>query len=261
MIIGYVQTNPTFGEKERNFNQVESLLKGNKADIIVLPELFATGYTFISKDEAISLSEELNGATADFLIQQAQTTGAIIVAGFIEKDGSNIFNSALIVSEDSVIGTYRKIHLYYKEKKWFSPGNRTIKIFDLGRLKLGVMICFDWIFPETARSLAILGADIITHPANLVLPYCQKAMVTRCLENRVFAVTANRIGRETRGVDDFEFTGASQITSFNGNILSSAPKDTIYADFIEIEIKNARNKSLNDFNNVFEDRKPSYYHI
>ena len=95
------------------------------------------------------------------------------------------------------------------------------------------MICFDWFFPETARSLALLGADIIAHPANLVLPYCQKAMITRCLENRVFAVTANRIGQEKRGEDDFQFTGASQIISYDGKVLSSAPNDKIFVDFEE----------------------------
>ena len=88
-----------------------------------------------------------------------------------------------------------------------------------------MIICFDWIFPEVCRNLALKGAQIMVHPSNLVLPYGQQAMVTRCLENRVYAITANRIGTETRGSDHFVFTGRSQITSVDGTILSSAPED------------------------------------
>ena len=116
------------------------------------------------------------------------------------------------------------------------------------------------IFPETARTLALLGADIIAHPANLVLPYCQKAMVTRCLENRVYAITANRIGEEKRGDDHFKFTGKSQITSYNGVVLSSAPNNEIHVDFVDIDITKARDKNLNEYNNLFEDRHIEFYY-
>lgn len=260
MKIGYVQTSPIFGEKEQNFDQVEGLLVNVKADLIVLPELFATGYTFVSKEEAEALAENLNGITAQFLQKMAKITGAVIVGGFIEKENNEIFNSAMLVSETSVIGIYRKIHLYYKEKLWFSPGNHPLKVYKINSFTVGMMICFDWIFPETARTLAILGADIITHPSNLVLPYCQKAMTTRCLENRVFAITSNRIGQEKRGLDNFSFTGASQITSFNGDVLSSAPIDKIHADFVEIEVKKARDKKINEFNDIIADRRIKYYY-
>jgi predicted amidohydrolase len=259
MKIGYVQTAPIFGEKEQNFRQVEDLLRTVKADLIVLPELFATGYTFISKEEAESLAEDLNGITAQFLKKMAKITGSVIVSGFIERDKNKLYNSAMLVSGTSVIGTYRKVHLYYKEKKWFSPGNHALKVYEVNDFKIGIMICFDWIFPETARTLALLGADIIAHPTNLVLPYCQKAMVTRCLENRVFAVTSNRIGQEKRGNDNFNFTGASQITSYDGTILSSAPIDQVYVDLVDIDIKKASNKHLNDYNDLFADRRTEFY--
>ena len=123
------------------------------------------------------------------------------------------------------------------------------------------MICFDWIFPESIRSLALLGADVIAHPANLVLPYCQSAMITRCLVNRVFAITANRIGTEKRGEDNFTFTGGSQITSARGEALSSAPKKEIYSDFVDIDIEQSRNKVLNDYNDIFKDRRPDLYKL
>jgi predicted amidohydrolase len=259
MKVGYVQTSPKFGEKSTNFKQVESQLSGIKADLIVLPELFATGYTFVSKEEAKKMAEDLEGQTAEFLILLAKKTNSILVGGFIERDGEEIYNSAMIVTKMGVIGTYRKIHLYYKEKLWFSPGNMPLKINKINGINIGIMICFDWIFPETARSLALLGAEIIAHPANLVLPYCQKAMVTRCLENRVFAITSNRIGQELRGSDDFRFTGGSQITAYNGEVLSSAPTDKLYVDFAEIDIEKARNKKLNDINDIFTDRRRNYY--
>jgi len=259
MKIGFVQTSPTFGEKEQNFKQVERLLVNVKADLIVLPELFATGYTFISKEEAKILAESIDGITSQFLQKMAKITGATIVGGFIERDSNEIFNSAMLVSETGVIGIYRKIHLYYREKLWFSPGNQPLKVYKINDFKVGMMICFDWIFPETARTLALLGADIIAHPSNLVLPYCQKAMITRCLENRVFAITSNRIGNEQRGDDDFKFTGRSQITSYNGKILSSAPKAKEFVDIVNVDINRARDKNLNEFNNLIEDRRTKFY--
>ncbi len=259
MKIGYIQSSPLFGDKEQNFEEIKNLTSNIKADLIVLPELFVTGYTFISKKEAESLAEDLEGETAQFLTDISQSTGAIVVGGYIEKDRQKIYNSAMIVSKNGVIGSYRKIHLYFKEKMWFSPGDKPLKVYDINGIKIGIMICFDWIFPETARTLAILGADIIAHPANLVLPYCQSAMVTRCLENRVYAITSNRIGEEIRGDDHFKFTGKSQITSYNGEILSSAPNDKSFIDVIEIDIQKARYKKLNEFNDLRNDRRPEFY--
>jgi predicted amidohydrolase len=260
MKVGYIQSSPLFGDKKHNFKEIERLINNLKADLIVLPELFATGYTFISKEESESLAEDYDGETAQFLIKVAQSTESTVIGGFIEKEGEKIYNSAMIVSNKEIIGSYRKIHLYYKEKLWFSPGDRPLKVHEVDGVKIGIMICFDWIFPETTRSLALLGADIIAHPANLVLPYCQNAMVTRCLENRVFAITSNRIGEEKRGKDYFKFTGKSQITSYNGEILSSAPIDKKYVEIVEIDIEKARNKRLNEYNDLFEDRHVGYYY-
>ena len=259
MKVGYIQTSPLFGEKKHNFKKIEKLISNLEADLIVLPELFATGYTFVSKEEAISLAEDYEGKTAQFLIKLAKSTGSIVIGGFIEKEEEKIYNTAMLISSEGVIGAYRKIHLYYKEKMWFSPGNKPLKVYDVNGAKIGIMICFDWIFPETVRTLALLGADIIAHPANLVLPYCQKAMRIRCLENRVFAVTSNRIGEEKRGGDHFKFTGRSQITSYNGEVLSSAPKVEEYVDIVNIDINKARDKNLNEFNNLFDDRRIEFY--
>jgi len=259
MRVGYVQTAPEFGNKEGNFREVSRLLRGVEADLVVLPELFATGYTFLSKREAESLAETTHGETVVFLAEMAERTGAAVAGGFIERDARRLYNAAALVTATGLVDCYRKIHLFNKEKIWFDGGNRPPRVVEVGGVRVGMMICFDWIFPEAARSLALLGADIIAHPANLVLPYCQDAMVTRCLENRLFAVTANRIGRETRGEDSFEFTGRSQITGPKGEVLSRAPKVRRMAGFVDIEVHRARTKRVNPYNDLFVDRTPRHY--
>ncbi len=261
MKVGYVQTSPLFGEKEKNFSQVRKLIGNAKADLIVLPELFATGYAFTSAEEVKNLAETRQAETANFLKGISAETGAVIVAGFIEKGDGKSYNSSIMVYENKVIDTYRKIHLFNKEKLWFAPGNKKLQVQNINGMKIGVMVCFDWIFPEVSRTLALNGAQIIAHPSNLVMPYCQQAMVTRCLENRIFAVTANRIGNEKRGTDDFTFIGGSQVTSFDGKILSSAPKDKTSVGIVEIDITKANNKMINNYNDVLKDRRTSFYSI
>jgi predicted amidohydrolase len=259
--IGYVQSSPQFGEKERNFEEIAGLLNGIKANLIVLPELFATGYAFISMKEIELLAEEKDnsGPTFNFLKDISRKTGAIIVAGFIEKDNSDYYNASMMVYQDKLTGIYRKIQLFNKEKIWFTPGNKPLENYNVNGINIGMMICFDWIFPEVCRTLALKGAQIIAHPSNLVMPYCQRAMVTRCIENRVFAVTANRIGAEKRGSDHFVFTGGSQITSFDGEVLSLAPANKSCVDFIEINPDRSDNKKINEFNDLIKDRRPEFY--
>jgi predicted amidohydrolase len=259
MKAGYIQTSPVFGDKQGNFQQVSSLIHNISVDLLVLPELFATGYAFVSKDEVEALAEEGGRETAGFLKQLSHQTGAVIVAGFIEKDKRNFYNSAMMVRDDHVIGIYRKIHLFNEEKRWFTPGDKPFEVYSINNARIGMMICFDWIFPESCRTLALLGAQVIAHPANLVLPWCQAAMQTRCLENRVFAITANRIGRERRGSNDFNFTGGSQVTAVNGAVLSSAPTDKAFVDVVELDASQADNKMINDYNDLLIDRRTEFY--
>jgi len=259
MKVGYVQNSTFFGKKEKNFDQVGKLIGDVQADVLVLPELFATGYAFASKKEIKKLAETNNGETAAFLKEISAKTGAVIVAGFIEKDNGTYYNSSILVHKNKVIDTYRKIHLFNKEKLWFSPGNKRLSVHNVNGIKIGMMICFDWIFPEVSRTLALNGTQIIAHPANLVLSHCQKAMLTRCIENRVFSVTANRIGNEKRGEDDFVFTGRSQITSFDGKILSSAPENKTFIDVVEIDASEANNKMITEYNDVLGDRRKEFY--
>lgn len=259
MKTGFIQHSPVFGDKQSNFALVEALAKGITADLLVLPELFATGYCFVSADEVREFSEGPGEETSDFVIRLAAVTGGAVVAGFIERDYGNYYNSAMLADKRGVIATYRKIHLFNKEKLWFSPGNRQAAVHKIAGVGIGMMICFDWIFPETCRSLALQGAQVIAHPSNLVLPWAQTAMVTRCIENRVFAVTANRIGREQRGTDDFSFTGQSQVTGCFGEILSSAGNDEACSRIIDIDPLKALDKSVNLYNDIFNDRRNELY--
>ena len=122
--IGFVQTSPRFGNKAGNFREITGLLRGVKADLIVLPELFATGYTFTSRDEVESLAEETDrpGETIDFLKDISLLTGAVLVGGFPEKENGDYFNSSMMVYQDKTIGSYRKIHLFNERKEMVQAG-------------------------------------------------------------------------------------------------------------------------------------------
>ena len=255
-----MQTAPRFGDKEANFRRIAELLDPGAVDLVVLPELFATGYLFEDRDEAIDQAEEARASgTVEFLLEMARTRDCWMVGGFAERAGEKLFNSACVASPNGIEQLYRKVHLFDLEKTIFDPGEDGFEVVDGPSCRIGVMICFDWIFPESARSLALLGADVICHPANLVLPYCQEAMVTRCLENRVFAITANRIGREARAGRDLSFTGMSQVVDPNGKILVRADSSSEGCQVVEIDTNLARDKKVTDSNDVLGDRRPELY--
>jgi predicted amidohydrolase len=261
MKVGFVQNHPRFGEVNHNIDQVENLLGDNCADLIVLPELFASGYQFASQNEVRELAEPIpDGPTTKALLRMAKRTHGVLIAGLPELDGDDIYNSAVVVNSSGIIGTYRKAHLFDTEMDFFQPGNSPLPVYDIGLAKVGVMICFDWRFPETARTLALQGADIIAHPANLVLPHCPQAMITRCLENRVFTITADRIGKENRVPgESLEFIGQSQIVDPNGEIHYRASEDMEEIRIVEIDIQIARDKNINSRNNLFQGRRDDLY--
>jgi len=261
MKAGFYQFNPAFGKKEENLKKVLSAITDTDADLLVLPEFFATGYQFVSQEEVSELSESIpNGDTTERLSELSRQKGIYLVAGLPERDGDRFFNSAVLSGPDGFIGVYRKTHLFFEEKLYFSPGDTGFKVWDTKVGRIGIMICFDWFFPEAMRALALMGADIITHPSNLVLPYCPAAMPIRCLENRVFAVTANRVGEENRKAgQSLRFIGQSQITSPEGKIVIRAPENDEAILIAEINPEISRNKNLNPLNNIFDDRRPDMY--
>lgn len=256
MKVGFLQTSPVFGKKEENIDTALAKINPLDADLVVLPELFSTGYQFTSKEETLALAEIVpDGQTTRVLINLSKEKDLYIVAGLSERENGRCYNSAVLVGPHGFIGCYRKLHLFYNEKKWFEPGNVELNVYDIGLAKIGIMICFDWFFPEVARYLAMKGADIICHPANLVLPYCPQAMITRCLENRVFAITANRIGTEKRSEERLTFIGTSQIVGTKGEVLYRASTERDETIVVEINPMNARDKQVTPVNHLFNDRR------
>jgi len=262
MKIGIVQTSPVFGEVKRNLTEACDAMASCTADLWVLPELFATGYQFVSRSEVETLAEPIpNGPTTQRLTDFARTRRCTVAAGLPEKDDAGkLYNSAVLVGPTGLILRYRKIHLFAEEKRWFLPGDEPLSVADVGGARVGLMICFDHFFPEAARTLALRGAEIIAHPANLVMPvYAQLTMRARALENGVYTVTANRIGFEHRAADRLTYTGCSQIASPDGTLLYSGPADATDTAIVEIDPAQARDKSLTPWNDRLADRRPILY--
>ena len=269
MKIGYLQFKPELLNASANIEKVSDLISGENFDLLVIPELANSGYLFSSVEELEKVSENPDdGKFCNMLKKISRKKKSYIVAGFCEKvtDNGNTFyyNSSILVFPDGKFRIYRKTHLFYDEKKFFLPGNSGFWVYDIysekyGAVKIGMMICFDWIYPEAARTLALRGAQIICHPSNLVMPYCQDAMYTRALENHVFTVTANRIGSDVNGNDSVSFTGQSVIINPKGEYLSRASSDKEELNIVAIDPLFAKNKFINEKNNLFEERRELFY--
>ncbi len=253
--IGVLQNHPRFLKVRENIADALGLMEKSRADLWVLPEFFATGYNFKSKKEVASVAEPVSaGMTSVLLSSWAKKNNCAVVAGLPEKSGAKLYNSAVFVTGDSV-SLYRKTHLFGAEKKFFSPGNTGFWTRSFKGVQLGVMICFDWFFPESTRTLALNGAQIILHPSNLVLPWAPEGMKIRSLENRVFTATANRIGTE-RGL---RYIGSSQITSPKGELLSRLDGTRAGISVISIDPSKALDKKINKANDLFKDRREKFY--
>jgi predicted amidohydrolase len=261
MLVGFYQFAPVFGDVSHNLDKVVDILDRAEADLIVLPELFASGYQFVSLQEMTTLSESVpDGPTTQRLIDLAKRRRMVIVAGLPERVGAACYNSAVVVGPSGFIGCYRKTHLFFEETLFFTPGDTGFQVWDVGMATIGVMICFDWYYPEAARTLALKGAEVICHPSNLVLPNCPDSMPVRCLENRVFAVTCNRTGSEARGgKDQLTYIGNSEVVAPRGTILHRAPRDQEELYIVEINPADARNKALTPYNDLLRDRRESLY--
>nr|WP_263786307.1 nitrilase-related carbon-nitrogen hydrolase [Salinibacter grassmerensis] len=265
MRAAYLQFAPAYLEVDQNLAAVESLLRSVEADLIVLPELFTSGYFFQSKDDLEKVAEPIpNGQSVAALRSWADALGATLVAGLAERDGDNFYNSAVIVRPDGRVDTYRKVHLFYEETTLFEPGDLGFRVFEVDSsagtsYRLGVMVCFDWYFPEAARTLALRGADVIAHPSNLVLPHCPDSMPVRARENHVFTITANRHGREEKEGESLRFIGMSEVCGPSGTILTRAEESANVVGIVEVDPHEARDRGINAHNDVLGDRRPDTY--
>lgn len=260
MRTGFLQYDVAFGDKKANQRKIISLIGGDRFDLLVLPELALTGYFMQSRAKSSELAEEFaHGETFEFFHNLARQQEGAIVFGFSERAGDKIYNSAALVCPDGTAYLYRKTHLFDLEKLWFDPGDTGFRVFEFRGARIGIMICFDWLFPESARSLMLQGADIICHPSNLVLPYCQDAMKIRCLENRVFAITCNRSGMEQQGRIKLVFTGKSQIVGPRGEVLISSDEVGEKLVLFELDHTASRDKTITSHNDLLADRRPDTY--
>ncbi len=260
--LSVVQFSPKFRKIAENLDRIGKLLNGLQTDIVVLPELCTTGYFFLSKNEVAQVAEPVNGATGEFFKDLALRQNAIIFAGFAERDGNKIFNSCLAaIPGEPQLRVYRKTHLFYKEKYCFDPGDTGFFVIDnIERaIRIGPMICYDWRFPESARVLALLGADLIVCPSNLITDAWQMVMPARAIENKVYLAVANRAGNEQRNDEILRFKGNSVIYDYNGRKLESAGLTNEIILNASIYPEKTRDKSFNPINDVLRDRQPHHY--
>ncbi|MGT2426867.1 nitrilase-related carbon-nitrogen hydrolase [Amnibacterium kyonggiense] len=250
------------GNAERILRAVEEALAAG-VDVIVLPELATSGYVFTSLDEARALattpSDPLFATCAALL---ATRPGAVLVLGFPERVGDVLHNAAALITEDGVQGVYRKVHLWDREKLWFTPGSAPPLVVDTAHGRIGVLICFDLEFPEWTRIASLAGADLLAVPVNW--PDVrrtaderldeQRIAVATSLMNRVAIAVADRTGVE-RGVGWCEGTC---IVDARGRLRATAG-DGLGSASADLDLLQSRDKRQTDLVDTFSDRRPDLY--
>ena len=256
--IGVGQTDLKLGDIDYNIDQTSKILEDateSNVDVLVLPELANSGYCFDTQEEAKSASEVIPRGPYSRLLRDWSKRGAFVVAGILEREGDILFNSAAAFANGKYKGVYRKTHLYGDENIWFQSGDKEPPVFKFKESQIGIIICFEWMFPEMARILALQRAQIILHPTNSGSAFWRTAMKVRSVENRVFTASSNRIGRERW----FPFSGGSQITNPRGKGLLKMKRDESGVGWIDIEPNDADNKMISDVNHLLDGRNVSVY--
>jgi predicted amidohydrolase len=245
--IAAVQMDCRLGGNAANLESIRAKLRkaaGDGARLVVFPECILSGYGFTSRGAVVSVAEELPGPSVNAIAEDCAELGVYCVFGLFEKAGGKVFNACALVGPKGFIAGYRKTHLpCLGADRFTDPGDRPFAVHDLGGLKLGMTICFDGSFPETARVLTLLGADLIVLPTNWAEQAMRMAtLVPRCraFENHVYYLAVNRIGNES----GFQYIGHSSICDFRGDHLGFAdhPNDAILS--AEIDPAAARSKRV-----------------
>src|SRR3954468_8999733 len=235
MRVAAVQMDVAIGQTDQNLGKILTRMKEaaqQKAELIIFPECSLQGYCFPNREEAFALGEELSGPACARLAEAAKELGCTAVIGFLERDGDNLFNSALVVGARGVLGVHRKIHLLHLGVDRFTTlGNIPFPLFQAGDCKFGVNICYDCSFPESGRTVKLKGAQLLAIPTNWpsTSDSWEHTPKVRATENHIFVVAADRVGEE-RG---FTFAGHSQIIDCEGHTLVEAgatEEIILYAD-------------------------------
>jgi 5-aminopentanamidase len=244
MQVAVAQIDPQLGEKERNlatcFARMEEAAAAG-AQLLVLPECAIPGYMFTSGEEALPYAEEIPGPSSEALERECARLNLYVVCGLLERDGDTLRNAAVFVGPDGLIGSYRKSHLPFLGVDRFVVPGDTLPVFETPLGRIGIEICYDLRFPEVTRTLALKGADMVAHPTNF--PMAAKVQtelitVARAAENRIYLLTANRVGKERWG----EFCGWSQIVDPYGKRLAEADEREETLLVGEVDLEKARDK-------------------
>ncbi len=267
MRIAGVQMDFRLGDPAGNLNRMIDKMREARregASLTIFPECALTGYCFNSIEEARPYTEPIPGPSVERMTEVCREIGGHVVYGLLESDGPRVFNALALVGPQGMVGSYRKTHLPFLGVDMYTDyGDRPFTLYEVEGVKVGMNICYDGGFPEPARCLALLGADLIVLPTNWppgAEPAAEYAINTRAMENTVYYAAVNRVGDE-RGVP---FIGRSRICDPLGKTLATADgtQETIlYAD---IDVARARNKHLirkagiNEINRI-ADRRPHLY--
>lgn len=225
MRIALLQMQAALGDIDGNLKTIEQAAAASVAaevSLLVSPELSVTGYGLGEMIKTIA--QPRDGEIVSHLQGLADRSGLAICAGFPERDGADIYNTAVVVQPGRSAEFYRKCHLYgLMEKAVFRPSDAAPHVFDLGGLKAGLLICYDVEFPEMARHLALAGADLLIVPTALPASpnnrrVSEMMVPSRAMENQVFVAYADLCGRDAL----FDYEGCSVIAAPDGDILARA---------------------------------------
>jgi 5-aminopentanamidase len=267
MLCGVAQTAPRLGECARNLETCIAQLERAAAAgcrLVVLPECAISGYMFASDEDAARTAEPIRGPTTEALERVCARLDLHCVAGLLERDGDRLRNTAVLVGPEGLLGRYRKTHLpCLGVDRFVVPGEDPPDVFETPLGRIGIEICYDLRFPELTRALALRGAEIVVHPTNwpaAVRPLADFLTRARAAENRVFLLTANRVGSE----GGTKFFGRSQVVDPLGTRLVEAGEEREELVVAEIDPAEAREKDLvivpGEYElHLFGDRRPELY--
>jgi len=267
--IACMQMDCSLGQPKANLSKI---LKWTRAaakrdvKLIAFPECALTGYAFESLEEEMQFAEGLDGPSSQAIADVCRETGVYVAAGFIESDSEKFYNSVMLVGPEGVVGSYRKVHLpFIGIDRFVSPGDRPFQVFELPFGKVGLNICYDISFPEAARALKLMGAELIVLVTNWP-PGAWRSpefiVNTRALENHLFYAAVNRVGEE-RG---WQFIGRSKVVDCNGDTVAEASAQAEELLVVGLELPEANNNHIVNVAGAYEldrleDRRPEFYEV
>ncbi len=267
MRIAVCQTSAVVGERAANAHRLETFIReaaSGGANVIVIPELANTGYSFGGSEELAEFAELPDGPTLTAWHELARELNIVLVGGFAERglDG-NFYNSSAIVDATGVRAVYRKAHLWDAEKLIFTPGDGLPPVVDTVFGRIGLLICYDLEFPEWVRAVSSRGAELLCCPVNWPLaghPESEKPsevikVQTLASMNRMFIAIADR-ALPDRGQ---QWSGASIIVDLDGFPLTTLEASTDRIFYADVDLTLAREKNISAHNNVITDRRPELY--